>query len=146
MRNIQVKGDRLWQSLMEMAKIRATAKGGGCRLAVTDLDKEGRELFIAWCRDAGCSIRVDAMGNIFARRPGRNADAAPVMTGSHLDTQPTGGKFDGVYGVLAGLEVVRTLNDLGYETEAPVRVVRWTNEEGSRLSPAIIGSGVCARV
>jgi N-carbamoyl-L-amino-acid hydrolase len=146
MRNIQINGDRLWQSLMDMAKIGATAKGGVCRLALTDLDKEGRELFIAWCRDAGCSIRVDAMGNIFARRPGRNADAAPVMTGSHLDTQPTGGKFDGVYGVLAGLEVVRTLNDLGYETEAPVEVVVWTNEEGSRFSPAMIGSGVYAGV
>src|SRR5260221_7278204 len=105
MRNIQVNGERLWQSLMEMAKIGAMAKGGVCRLVLTDLDKAGREIFIAWCKDAGCSIRVDAMGNIFARRPGRNPGAAPVMTGSHLDTQPTGGKFDGVYGVLAGLEV-----------------------------------------
>ncbi len=146
MRNIQVNGDRLWQSLMEMAKIGATAKGGVCRLALTDLDKEGRELFISWCREAGCTVRVDAMGNIFARRPGRNKQAAPVMTGSHLDTQPTGGKFDGVYGVLAGLEVVRTLNDLGYETEAPVELVVWTNEEGSRFSPAMIGSGVYAGV
>jgi beta-ureidopropionase / N-carbamoyl-L-amino-acid hydrolase len=146
MRNIQVNGDRLWRSLMEMAKIGATAKGGVCRLALTDLDKEGRELFIAWCQEAGCTVRVDAMGNIFARRPGRNKTAAPVMTGSHLDTQPTGGKFDGVYGVLAGLEVVRTLNDLGYETEAPVELVVWTNEEGSRFSPAMIGSGVYAGV
>src|SRR5712692_1533033 len=146
MRNIQVNGDRLWRSLMEMAKIGATAKGGVCRLALTDLDKAGRELFIAWCKEAGCGIRVDAMGNIFARRPGRNPGAAPVMTGSHLDTQPTGGKFDGVYGVLAGLEVVRTLNDLGYETEAPIEVVVWTNEEGSRFSPAMIGSGVYAGV
>ena len=146
MRNIQVNGDRLWQSLMEMAKIGATAKGGVCRLALTDLDKAGRELFIAWCEAAGCSVRVDAMGNIFARRPGRNMAAAPVMTGSHLDTQPTGGKFDGVYGVLAGLEVVRTLNDLNYETEAPVELVVWTNEEGSRFSPAMIGSGVYAGI
>jgi N-carbamoyl-L-amino-acid hydrolase len=146
MRNIQVNGDRLWQSLMEMAKIGATAKGGVCRLALTDLDKEGRELFISWCRDAGCTVRVDAMGNIFARRPGRNKNAPAVMTGSHLDTQPTGGKFDGVYGVLAGLEVVRTLNDLNYETEAPVELVVWTNEEGSRFSPAMIGSGVYAGI
>jgi N-carbamoyl-L-amino-acid hydrolase len=146
MRNIQVNGDRLWQSLMEMAKIGATAKGGVCRLALTDLDKAGRELFISWCKEAGCTVRVDAMGNIFARRPGRNQNAPPVMTGSHLDTQPTGGKFDGVYGVLAGLEVVRTLNDLNYETEAPVELVVWTNEEGSRFSPAMIGSGVYAGV
>jgi N-carbamoyl-L-amino-acid hydrolase len=146
MRNIQVNGGRLWQSLMEMAKIGATPKGGVCRLALTDLDREGRELFIAWCEEAGCAVRVDAMGNIFARRPGRDRAAAPVMTGSHLDTQPTGGKFDGVYGVLAGLEVVRTLNDLGYETEAPVELVVWTNEEGSRFSPAMIGSGVYAGV
>src|SRR5712692_8876028 len=146
MRNIQVNGDRLWRSLMEMAKIGATAKGGVCRLALTDLDKAGRELFIAWCREAGCTVRVDRMGNIFARRPGRNPAAAPVMTGSHLDTQPTGGKFDGVYGVLAGLEVVRTLNDLAYETEVPVEIVVWTNAEGSRFSPAMIGSGVYAGV
>jgi beta-ureidopropionase / N-carbamoyl-L-amino-acid hydrolase len=146
MRNIQVNGDRLWQSLMEMARIGATEKGGVCRLALTDLDKEGRELFMSWCKEAGCALRVDAMGNIFARRPGRNPDAAPVLTGSHLDTQPTGGKFDGVYGVLAGLEVVRTLNDLAYETEAPVEIVVWTNEEGSRFSPAMIGSGVYAGI
>ncbi len=144
MRNLQVNGDRLWQSLMEMAKIGATAKGGVCRLALTDLDREGRELFISWCKEAGCTVRVDRMGNIFARRPGRNPAAPPVMTGSHLDTQPTGGKFDGVYGVLAGLEVVRTLNDLAYETEAPIEIVVWTNEEGSRFSPAMIGSGVYA--
>src|SRR5260221_3923577 len=123
MRNIQVNGDRLWQSLMEMAKIGATAKGGVCRLALTDLDKEGRELFISWCREAGCTVRVDAMGNIFARRPGRNKQAAPVMTGSHLDTQPTRGQFDGVYGVLAGLYVVRTLYDLGYSTAGSVALV-----------------------
>ena len=146
MRNIQVDGDRLWRSLMEMAKIGATEKGGVCRLALTDLDREGRELFMSWCQEAGCALRVDAMGNIFARRPGRHPDAAPVLTGSHLDTQPTGGKFDGVYGVLAGLEVVRTLNDLAYETEAPIEIVVWTNEEGSRFSPAMIGSGVYAGI
>src|SRR5438270_13515417 len=100
MRNIQVNGDRLWQSLMEMAKIGATEKGGVCRLALTDLDREGRELFISWCREAGCAVRVDAMGNIFARRPGRNKNAPPVMTGSPLATQPTGGTFDGLHRVL----------------------------------------------
>ncbi|HVM80646.1 MAG TPA: Zn-dependent hydrolase [Stellaceae bacterium] len=146
MRNLRINGERLWQSLMEMAKIGATEKGGVCRLALTDLDREGRELFIRWCKDAGCSVSVDRMGNIFARRPGRSPSLPPVLAGSHLDTQPTGGKFDGVYGVLAGLEVVRTLNDLGYETEAPVEIVVWTNEEGSRFSPPMVGSGVFAGV
>jgi N-carbamoyl-L-amino-acid hydrolase len=146
MGNIKVNGERLWRSLMEMARIGATEKGGVCRLALTDLDREGRQLFIRWCEEAGCRVRIDTMGNIFARRPGRDPAAPPVMTGSHLDTQPTGGKFDGAYGVLAGLEVVRTLNDLGYETEAPVELVVWTNEEGSRFSPAMIGSGVYAGV
>ncbi|MBC7137012.1 Zn-dependent hydrolase [Oceanibaculum nanhaiense] len=146
MKNIQIRGDRLWDSLMEMAKIGATEKGGNCRLAASDLDKEGRDLFVRWCKEAGCTVTVDAIGNIFARRPGKNNDLPPVMTGSHLDTQPTGGRFDGVYGVLAGLEVVRTLNDAGIETEAPVEVVVWTNEEGSRFSPAMMGSGVFAGV
>ncbi|HEV2097406.1 MAG TPA: Zn-dependent hydrolase [Stellaceae bacterium] len=146
MRNFQVNGERLWGSLMELAQIGATAKGGVCRLAATDLDAEARRLFIRWCEEAGCVVTVDRIGNIFARRPGRNPDLAPVMTGSHLDTQPTGGKFDGAYGVMAGLEIVRTLNDLGYETEAPVEIVAWTNEEGSRFSPAMVGSGVFAGV
>ncbi len=145
-KNLGVDGQRLWDSLMEMAKIGATDKGGCCRLALTDLDKEGRDLFVKWCEDAGCTIRVDKMGNIFARRPGRNNDLPPVMTGSHLDTQPTGGKFDGVYGVLSGLEVIRTLNDLGYETEHPIEAAVWTNEEGSRFAPAMIASGVYAGV
>ena len=144
MRNVKVDGGRLWRSLMQMAQIGATEKGGVCRLALTDLDREGRQLFIRWCEEAGCTVSVDKVGNIFARRPGRNPGAAPVLTGSHLDTQPTGGKFDGAYGVLAGLEVIRTLNDLGYETDAPVEVVVWTNEEGSRFSPAMMGSGVFA--
>ena len=135
MRNLTINGERLWQSLMEMARIGATEKGGVCRLALTDLDREGRDLFIRWCEAAGCSVSVDAMGNIFARRAGKNPALPPVLAGSHLDTQPTGGKFDGVYGVLAGLEVIRTLNDLNYETEAAVEVVVWTNEEGSRFSP-----------
>lgn len=146
LQNLKINGERLWDSLMEMAKIGATPKGGVCRLALTDLDKQGRDLFIQWCKDAGCTIRVDKMGNIFARREGRNPSLPPIVTGSHLDSQPTGGRFDGVYGVLAGLEVVRTLNDLNYETEAPVEVAVWTNEEGSRFAPAMVSSGVFAGV
>ena len=142
--NLRINGDRLWDSLMAMAEFGATTKGGCNRQALTDEDKAGRDLFVSWCRDAGCSIRFDQMGNIFARRAGSNDALAPVITGSHLDTQPTGGKFDGVYGVLAGLEVVRALNDGNVATEAPVEVVVWTNEEGARFSPAMIGSGVWA--
>lgn len=139
-----IDGNRLWQGLMDMARVGATPAGGCCRLALTDEDKAGRDLFVSWCRDAGCRISIDDMGNIFARRPGRQDHRAPVVTGSHLDTQPHGGRFDGVYGVLAGLEVVRTLNDHGIETEAPVDVVVWTNEEGSRFAPAMLASGVFA--
>src|SRR5271156_6777042 len=145
-RNLRVNGERLWASLMELARIGATPKGGVCRLAVSDLDGEARRAFIRWCEEAGCTVRIDGIGNIFARRPGRDASLPPVMTGSHLDTQPTGGKFDGAYGVMAGLELVRTLNDLAYETEAPIEIVAWTNEEGSRFSPAMVGSGVFAGV
>ena len=141
-RNLRIDGQRLWDSLMEMAKIGATEKGGVCRLALTDLCKESRDLFITWCEEAGCTIKIDKMGNIFARRAGRNNDLAPVITGSHLDRQPTGGRFDGVYGVLSGLEVVRTMNDLGIETERPFEVAVWTNEEGSRFAPAMVASGV----
>src|SRR5207244_1507813 len=144
MRNLTVNGERLWASLMELAQIGATPKGGVCRLAASDLDGEARRLFIRWCEEACCTVQVDKIGNIFARRPGRDPSLPPVMTGSHLDTQPTGGKFDGAYGVMAGLELLRTLNDLGYETEAPIEVVAWTNEEGSRFSPAMVGSGVVA--
>ncbi len=146
MRNLTVDGARLWDSLMEMARIGATPKGGSRRLALSDLDREGRDLFVRWCEEAGCTVRVDRMGNIFARRPGREGGEAPVVMGSHLDTQPSGGKFDGVYGVLAGLEVIRTLNDHGYETDAPVEVSVWTNEEGARFAPSMIGSGVFAGV
>ena len=142
MDNLKIDGARLWESLMELAKIGATEKGGVCRLALTDLDREGRDLFASWCEEAGCAVRVDRAGNIFARRAGRNPERPPVMTGSHLDSQPTGGKFDGAYGVLAGLELVRTLNDYGYETDAPIEVVAWTNEEGSRFAPAMMASGV----
>jgi N-carbamoyl-L-amino-acid hydrolase len=144
--NIRINQQRLWDSLMEMAKIGATEKGGSKRLALSDLDKAGRDLFVRWCKEAGCTVSVDRMGNIFARRKGKRNELPPVVTGSHLDTQPTGGKFDGVYGVLAGLEVVRTLNDLGYETEAPLEVAVWTNEEGSRFAPAMVASGVFAGV
>lgn len=138
----RVDGKRLWQSLMELARIGATDKGGVCRLALTDLDRQGRDLVVGWARELGCTVRVDAIGNIFMRRAGRRADLPPVVTGSHIDTQPTGGKFDGNYGVLAGLEVLRTLNDHGIVTEAPVEVAVWTNEEGSRFVPVMMGSGV----
>ncbi len=144
MKSVTINGERLWQSLMDMAKIGATEKGGCCRLALTELDKEARDLFVQWCEAAGCSITVDQMGNIFARRPGHNNDLPPIMTGSHLDTQPTGGRFDGVFGVLAGVEILRTLQDHKIETTAPIEVSVWTNEEGSRFAPAMMGSGVVA--
>jgi N-carbamoyl-L-amino-acid hydrolase len=144
--NIRINSDRLWQSLMELAKIGATEKGGVRRLALTDLDKQARDLFVRWCEEAGCTVSVDKMGNIFARRPGKDDKLAPVMTGSHIDTQPSGGKFDGNYGVMAGLEVIRTLNDFNYETTRPVEVCVWTNEEGSRFAPAMVASGVFAGV
>ncbi|MGH6913211.1 MAG: M20/M25/M40 family metallo-hydrolase, partial [Geminicoccales bacterium] len=136
--------DRLWQSLMEMAKIGATPNGGVARLALTDLDRQARDLFVSWCREAGCETRTDRVGNIFARRPGLDPDQPPVMTGSHLDTQPLGGKFDGIYGVLAGLEVVRTLNDARLDTLAPVDVAVWTDEEGARFGAGTVGSSVFA--
>ncbi len=146
MENLKIDGARLWDSLMEMARIGATEKGGVNRLALTDLDRDSRDLFTRWCEAAGCTVSVDAIGNMFARRPGRDDSLPPVMTGSHLDSQPTGGKFDGAYGVLAGLEVVRALNDAKVETDAPVEVVVWTNEEGSRFAPSMIGSGAFAGV
>ena len=141
---LRIDGARLWQSLMDLAQIGATPKGGVCRIALTDLDRQGRDLFVQWARGAGCSIRVDAIGNIFARRAGQDDNLPPVMTGSHIDTQPTGGKFDGNYGVLAGLEVVRTLNAASVRTRAPIEVAVWTNEEGSRFVPVMMGSGVFA--
>ena len=139
--SLRINGKRLWDNLMELAKIGATQKGGVCRLALTPLDRQGRDFFVSQARAAGCSIRVDGIGNIFARREGRNPALPVVMTGSHIDTQPTGGKFDGNYGVLAGLEVFKTLNDAGIVTEAPLEVVVWTNEEGSRFVPVMMGSG-----
>ncbi len=141
---LSVEGDRLWQSLMDLARIGATDKGGVCRLALTELDRQARDQFVAWMRAEGCSIRVDAIGNIFARRPGERDDLPAIATGSHIDTQPTGGKFDGNYGVMAGLEVVRALNQAGIRTEAPIEVCVWTNEEGSRFVPVMMGSGVYA--
>ena len=138
---LRINGARLWDTLMQQASIGATPKGGVRRLALTDLDRQGRDFFVAQAEAAGCTVRVDAIGNVFARRPGRNNALPPVMTGSHIDTQPTGGKFDGNYGVFAGIEVVRTLNDAGIETEAPIEVAVWTNEEGSRFVPVMMGSG-----
>ena len=146
MKNIQINSSRLWHSLMAMAEIGATEKGGCRRLTLTDLDRTGRDLFVRWCEDAGCEVTVDIIGNIFARRPGKDLNRMPVMAGSHLDTQPTGGRFDGVLGVLAALEVVRTLNDHSVETDAPIELCCWTNEEGSRFSPAMMGSGVFAGI
>jgi N-carbamoyl-L-amino-acid hydrolase len=144
--NVRVNGARLWDSLMEMAKIGATPKGGCKRLTLTDLDKQGRTLFRRWCEEAGCAVKVDQMGNMFARRPGEDETLPPVIVGSHLDTQPTGGKFDGVLGVLGALEVVRSLNDLKIKTRHPIEVANWTNEEGSRFAPAMVSSGVFAGV
>jgi N-carbamoyl-L-amino-acid hydrolase len=146
MQQLRINGDRLWQSLMELARIGATPKGGVKRLTLTDTDREARELFARWAREAGLEVQVDAIGNMFARRPGREPSLPPVAMGSHLDSQPSGGKFDGAYGVMAGLEVVRALNDAGIETRAPLEVVSWTNEEGSRFTPVMMGSGVYAGV
>ena len=142
---LSINGKRLWTSLMDLAKVGATPKGGNCRLALTALDGEGRDLVVGWMKDAGLSIEVDQIGNIFGRRPGRDNTRAPVMVGSHIDTQPTGGKFDGCFGVLAGLEVMRTLQDHQLETDAPLELAIWTNEEGSRFIPVMMGSGVFAK-
>jgi N-carbamoyl-L-amino-acid hydrolase len=144
--NLQIDPQRLWDMLMETAQIGATQKGGICRLTLTDLDRQVRDWFKAQCEALGCSVAVDEVGNMFALRPGRRSDVKPIAIGSHLDTQPTGGKFDGVLGVLGGLEVLKTLHDLGYETNAPLLLVNWTNEEGSRFAPAMLGSGVFAKV
>ncbi len=142
--NMRINGDRLWDSLMEMAKIGPGVAGGNNRQTLTDEDGEGRHLFQKWCEAAGCTMGVDQIGNMFARREGTDPDALPVYVGSHLDTQPTGGKYDGVLGVLGGLEVVRTLNDLDIKTKHPIVVVNWTNEEGTRFAPAMLASGVFA--
>ncbi|MBC7860059.1 MAG: Zn-dependent hydrolase [Burkholderiaceae bacterium] len=142
MNQLRVNGGRLWDALMELAKIGATPKGGVKRLTLTDLDKQGRDLVVGWGRDAGLAVTVDQIGNVFMRRDGVDNSLPPVVTGSHIDTQPTGGKFDGNYGVLAGLEVIRTLNEHNVRTQAPIEVAFWTNEEGSRFVPVMMGSGV----
>ncbi len=142
--NLRVNGERLWHSIMAMAEIGPGQQGGSSRLALSDEDRAARELFVGWCREIGCSIEIDDMGNIVARRAGRNDALAPIVGGSHLDTQPHGGRFDGIYGVLAALEVLRTLHENDIVTEAPLEAVNWTNEEGSRFAPAMIASGVYA--
>ena len=142
---LTINGSRLWESLMTLARIGATEKGGVKRLALTDLDKQGRDLVISWAKAEGMTVTVDKIGNVFMRRAGRNNALPPIMCGSHIDTQPTGGKFDGNYGVLSGIEVVRTLNEKGIQTEAPIEVAYWTNEEGSRFVPVMMGSGVFAK-
>ena len=143
---LRIDGPRLWRSLMDLAQIGATPKGGVRRLALTDLDRQGRDCVIGWLKEAGCDVAIDGVGNIFATRPGRRDGAPAVLMGSHIDTQPSGGKFDGNYGVLAGLEVLRTLNAANIETEKPTGVAIWTNEEGSRFVPVMGGSGAFAGV
>ena len=143
-KNLRIDADRLWDSLMEMAKIGPGIAGGNNRQTLTDEDAEGRALFQTWCEAAGMTMGVDTMGNMFATRPGEDPDALPVYMGSHLDTQPTGGKYDGVLGVLGGLEAVRTMNDLNVKTKHPIVVANWTNEEGTRFAPAMLASGVFA--
>ena len=144
--NLKINGDRLWDSLMEMAKIGPGVAGGNNRQTVTDEDGEGRALFQTWCEEVGCTMGLDTMGNMFAEYPGTDPDALPVYMGSHLDTQPTGGKYDGVLGVLGGLEVLRTIKDLGIKTKHPIVVTNWTNEEGTRYAPAMLSSGVFAGI
>ncbi len=142
--NLRINGDRLWDSLMEMAKIGPGVAGGNNRQTLTDDDAKGRSLFQKWCEDEGCTMGLDQMGNMFARRDGTDPEALPVYVGSHLDTQPTGGKYDGVLGVLGGLEIIRTLNELGIKTRHPIVATNWTNEEGTRFAPAMLASGVFA--
>jgi N-carbamoyl-L-amino-acid hydrolase len=144
--NLRIDGERLWDSLMEMAKIGPGVAGGCNRQTLTDEDAAGRRLFQKWCEAEGLNMGVDAMGTMFMRREGTEPDALPVYVGSHLDTQPTGGKYDGVLGVLGGLEVVRTLNALGVKTRRPIVLSNWTNEEGTRFAPAMLASGVFAGV
>ena len=144
--NLRIDPERLWGDLMETARIGGTAKGGICRLTLTDLDRQVRDWFKAAAESLGCTVTVDDMGAMFARRPGQRNDIPPIVMGSHLDTQPTGGKFDGTLGVLGALEALRALHRAGYETFAPIEVVNWTNEEGSRFAPAMVASGVFAGV
>ena len=143
-KNFRVNGNRLWETIMEMAKIGPGVAGGNNRQTLTDDDAKGRELFKSWCEKEGLAMGLDTMGNMFARREGTDPNALPVMVGSHLDTQPTGGKYDGVLGVLGGLEIIRTLNDLDIKTKHPIEIVNWTNEEGTRFAPPMLSSGVFA--
>lgn len=145
-RNYRINGDRLWDSLMEMAKIGPGIAGGNNRQTLTDADAESRALFQRWCEDEGLVMGVDRMGTMYMRREGSDPSLPPVCVGSHLDTQPTGGKYDGVLGVLAGLEVIRTINELGLKTKHPIMVINWTNEEGARFAPAMMASGVFAGI
>ncbi len=144
--NLTINPQRLWDSLMDTAKFGGTPKGGIKRLTVSDEDKLVRDWFKDQCEKLGCTVEVDEVGNMFATRPGKRKDVLPIAMGSHLDTQPTGGKFDGVLGVLGALEAMRTLVDMGYETNAPIMIANWTNEEGSRFAPAMLCSGVYAGV
>ncbi|MCS5600596.1 MAG: Zn-dependent hydrolase, partial [Paracoccus sp.] len=144
--NMKIDGDRLWESLMEMAKIGPGVAGGNNRQTLTDADAEGRALFRMWCEEAGMNMALDRMGNMFMRHEGEEPDLDPVYIGSHLDTQPTGGKYDGVLGVLSGLEVIRSIRDMGIRTRRPIVVVNWTNEEGTRFAPAMLASGVFAGI
>jgi len=144
--NLRINGDRLWDSIHELARIGPGVAGGNNRQTVTDEDAEGRALFQNWCEAAGMTMGLDQMGTMFARRDGTDPDALPVYVGSHLDTQPTGGRYDGILGVLGGLEIIRTLNDLNIRTKHPIVVTNWTNEEGTRYAPAMLASGVFAGI
>ncbi len=144
--NQRIDPKRLWATLMAMAEFGATPKGGVKRLTLTDIDRQGRDQFKTWCEALGLTVRVDTMGNMFARRAGRDPSRLPVLMGSHLDSQPSGGKFDGALGVIAGLEVMRSLNDLNIVTEAPIEVINWTDEEGSRFGRSLMGSGAWAGI
>lgn len=146
MNKLSVNGERLWSTIMETAKFGGTDKGGVCRLTLSDADRQVRDWLVRECESAGCAVRIDEMGNIFARRSGKVNTLPPIAIGSHLDTQPSGGKFDGIAGVLSGLEVLRTLNEAGYTTIAPLELINWTNEEGSRFTPPMLASGVFAGV
>lgn len=142
--NLRINSARLWDSLDQMAQIGPGIAGGNNRQTLTDADSAGRHLFAGWCKAAGLTMGVDTMGNMFATRAGTDPDALPVYMGSHLDTQPTGGRYDGVLGVLGALEVVRSLNDMNVQTRHPIVVTNWTNEEGARFAPAMLASGVFA--
>jgi N-carbamoyl-L-amino-acid hydrolase len=137
---------RYWATIERSAQIGVGRPGGLARVALSDADREMRDQFVAWCREAGCTVSVDGVGNIFGKRPGKDPAAPPVVIGSHLDTQVNGGRYDGIVGVLAGLEIVRSLNDRKIETKRPIEVVNWTNEEGARFSPPMIAAGAFAGV